>query len=116
MLRLGAAEADGVITNYISPDDARKISAVANDAAKAAGKEAPDIACRIFVIATEDENAAQMIGHFIVSGYLTTPYYYAFQEWLGPGHALRPTMDARQTRERRQGTRLIPAGARPRIS
>jgi probable F420-dependent oxidoreductase len=109
MLRLGAAHADGVITNYISPDDARKISAVANEAAKAAGKEAPDIACRIFVIATEDENAAQMIGRFIVSGYLTTPYYYAFQEWLGRGDALAPMMNAWQSGERQQAVGLVPA-------
>src|SRR2546428_13844910 len=109
MLRLGAAEADGVITNYISPDDARKISAVANDAAKAAGKEAPDIACRIFVIATEDENAAQMIGRFIVSGYLTTPYYYAFHEWLGRGDALAPMMKAWQSGERQQAVGVVPA-------
>ncbi len=109
MLRLGAAHADGVITNYISPDDARGISAVANDAAKAAGKEVPDIACRIFVIATEDENAAQMIGRFIVSGYLTTPYYYAFQEWLGRGDALAPMMNAWQSGERQQAVGLVPA-------
>src|SRR5205809_2694700 len=93
MLRLGAAEADGVITNYISPDDARKISAVANDAAKAAGKKGPDIACRIIVIATEDENAAQMIGRFIASGYLPTPYYYAihagFVRGKAPGSRMR---------------------------
>jgi len=109
MLRLGAAEADGIITNYISPDDARKISTVANEAAKASGKEAPDIACRIFVIATEDENAAQMIGRFIVSGYLTTPYYYAFQEWLGRGDALAPMMNAWQSGERQQAVGLVPA-------
>ena len=109
MLRLGAAEADGVITNYISPDDARKISAVANDAAKAAGKKGPDIACRIFVIATEDDNAAQMIGRFIVSGYLTTPYYYAFHEWLGRGKALGPMMRAWQSGERQQAVGLVPA-------
>lgn len=109
MLRLGASQADGVITNYISPDDARKISAVANEAAKAAGKEAPDIACRIFVIATEDENAAQMIGRFTVSGYLTTPYYYAFQEWLGRGDALAPMMNAWQSGERQQAVGLVPA-------
>ena len=109
MLRLGATEADGVITNYISPKDARKISAVANEAAEAAGKGPPDIACRIFVIATEDENAAQMIGRFIVSGYLTTPYYYAFHEWLGRGEALSPMMKAWQAGERQRAVGLVPS-------
>ena len=108
MIRLGASEADGIITNYISPEDARRIAAIANEAAKSAGKDAPDIACRIFVIATEDENAAQMIGRFIVSGYLTTPYYYAFHEWLGRGEALAPMMKAWQSGERQQAVGLVP--------
>src|SRR5438874_7172140 len=72
MLQLAGEMADGAITNYISPDDARKVSAVARQAAKDPGKnpEDFDIACRIFVIATEDRQAAQMIGRFAVSGYL----------------------------------------------
>jgi probable F420-dependent oxidoreductase len=109
MIRLGVTEADGIITNYISPDDARRISAVANEASKGAGKEPPDIACRIFVIATEDEQAAQMIGRFIVSGYLTTPYYYAFHEWLGRGEVLAPMMKAWQAGERQRAVGLVPA-------
>ena len=109
MIRLGAAEGDGVITNYISPEDARKVAAVANEAAEAAGKPAPDIACRIFVIASEDENVAQMIGRFIVSGYLTTPFYYAFHEWLGRGEVLAPMMKAWQAGERQEALGLVPA-------
>jgi probable F420-dependent oxidoreductase len=110
MIRLGATLGDGVITNYISPEDARKVSSVAKNAAKEAGKdpEALDIACRIFVIATEDPNTAQMIGRFIVSGYLTTPFYYAFQEWLGRGETLAPMMKAWQAGERQQATGLVP--------
>ena len=111
MIRLAATEGDGVITNYISPDDARKVSAVAKDAAQKAGKDpdALDIACRIFVIVTEDTNAAQMIGRFIVSGYLTTPFYYAFHEWLGRGEVLAPMMKAWQAGERQQALGLVPA-------
>lgn len=111
MIRLAATAGDGVITNYISPQDARQISAVAKEAAQKAGKDpgALDIACRIFVIATEDANAAQMIGRFIVSGYLTTPFYYAFHEWLGRGEALAPMMKAWQAGERQQAMGLVPA-------
>lgn len=108
MLRIGATEADGVITNYISQEDARKVAAVANEAAQAAGKPAPDIACRIFVIATEDRQAAQMVGRFAVSAYLTTPYYYAFHEWLGRGEALAPMLQAWQSGERSQALGLVP--------
>jgi len=108
MIRLGGTHGDGVITNYISPDDARKVASVANEAAKAAGKPAPDIACRIFVIATEDRQAAHMIGRFVVSAYLTTPFYYAFHEWLGRGDLLSPMMKAWQAGERQEALALVP--------
>ena len=109
MLRIGASEADGVITNYISPKDARKVSTVANEAAKAAGKPAPDVACRIFVIATEDRQVAHMVGRYAVSAYLTTPFYYAFHEWLGRGDLLAPMMQAWQAGDRPQALGLVPA-------
>jgi probable F420-dependent oxidoreductase len=110
MLELGGAMGDGVITNYISPDDATRIASVARTAAKSAGKdpEALDIACRIFVIATEDRQAAHMIGRFVVSAYLTTPFYYAFHEWLGRGEALAPMMKAWQAGDRQQALGLVP--------
>ena len=108
MLQLGAREAEGVITNYISPEDARKVSQVANRAAEGAGKRAPDIACRIFVIATEDRQVAHMIGRYAVSAYLTTPFYYAFHEWLGRGEALAPMMNAWQEGDRQQALGLVP--------
>jgi probable F420-dependent oxidoreductase len=111
MIRLGASLGDGLITNYISPDDALKVSTVAKEAAADTGKDPSsiDVACRIFVIATEDANAAQMIGRFIVSGYLTTPFYYAFHEWLGRGEVLAPMMKAWQAGERQQAMGLVPA-------
>jgi probable F420-dependent oxidoreductase len=109
MIRLGAGLGDGIITNYISPDDTPRIAKIAKEAAQKAGK-APDvdIACRIFVICTDDRQAAQMIGRFIVAGYLTTPFYYAFHEWLGRGEALAPMMQAWQAGERQQAVGLVP--------
>ncbi len=110
MIRLGAELGDGIITNYISPDDTPKIANIARTAASKTGKDpdALDIACRIFVILTEDAQAAQMIGRFIVAGYLTTPFYYAFHEWLGRGEVLAPMMKAWQAGERQQAVGLVP--------
>jgi alkanesulfonate monooxygenase SsuD/methylene tetrahydromethanopterin reductase-like flavin-dependent oxidoreductase (luciferase family) len=108
MIRLGASLGDGIITNYISPDDTPRIATIAKEAAAKAGKPAPDIACRIFCILTEDRQVAQMIGRYIVSGYLTTPFYYAFHEWLGRGEALAPMMKAWQAGERQQALGLVP--------
>jgi len=110
MLEVGGGLADGVITNYIAPEDATKVAAVAKEAAKKAGRdpEALDVACRIFVIPTEDRQTAQMIGRFIVSAYLTTPFYHAFHEWLGRGEALSPMMQAWQAGDRQQALGLVP--------
>jgi probable F420-dependent oxidoreductase len=112
MIRLGAELGDGIITNYISPSDAPRIAKIARDAAAKAGKdpESIDVACRIFCILTEDRQAAQMIGRYIVAGYLTTPFYYAFHEWLGRGEALSPMMKAWQAGERQQAVGLVPEG------
>lgn len=110
MLQLAGELGDGVITNYISPSDASRVAAVAKAAAWAAGKDADalDVACRIFVIPTEDRQVAQMMGRFIVSAYLTTPFYYAFHQWLGRGELLAPMMDAWQAGERQEALGLVP--------
>jgi probable F420-dependent oxidoreductase len=110
MIRLGASLGDGVITNYISPDDTPRIANIAKEAAQKAGKdpEGVDVAARLFCILTEDRQVAQMIGRYIVSGYLTTPFYYAFHEWLGRGEALSPMMKAWQAGERQQAVGLVP--------
>jgi alkanesulfonate monooxygenase SsuD/methylene tetrahydromethanopterin reductase-like flavin-dependent oxidoreductase (luciferase family) len=111
MLKLAGELAEGAITNYISPEDALKVAPVARHAAKAAGKDPDefDVACRLFVIWTEDEQAAQMIGRFIVSAYLTTPYYYAFHDWLGRGEALSPMKTAWDAGDRPGALGLVPA-------
>jgi probable F420-dependent oxidoreductase len=110
MIRLGASLGDGIITNYISPGDTPRVASIAKEAAVEAGKdpESIDVACRIFCILTEDRQVAQMIGRYIVSGYLTTPFYYAFHEWLGRGDILSPMMKAWQAGERQQALGLVP--------
>jgi probable F420-dependent oxidoreductase len=110
MLKLAGELGEGAITNYISPDDAPKVAKIARGAAKDAGKdpEEYDVACRIFVIWTDDRQQAQMIGRFIVSGYLTTPFYYAFHEWLGRGEALAPMKHAWDSGDRQAALGLVP--------
>ena len=110
MLRLAGGEADGVILNWLSAGDVTKVTPVAKEAAKAAGKDpdALEVACRIFVIPTPDPSVARMMGRFIIAGYLTTPVYYPFHEWLGRGAALGPMMQAWQAGERREAMALVP--------
>jgi probable F420-dependent oxidoreductase len=111
MLKLAGQTCDGAITNYISPEDAPRVATVARDAAAKSGKDPDefDVACRIFVIWTEDKQAAEMIARFIVSAYLTTPFYYAFHEWLGRGEILAPMKAAWDGGDRQGALGLVPS-------
>ena len=99
MIRLAAAEADGVITNWLAPSDVPKIRSVA-------GPEAELIA-RVFVCPTPDAATARAIGRRLIASYLTVPVYTAFHEWLGRGDALAPMQAAWAAGDRKQAVTLI---------
>jgi probable F420-dependent oxidoreductase len=86
MIKLGAAEADGVITNWLSPADARQVR-------EAAGPDTELIA-RVFVCPTPDPEIARGIGRRLITAYLTVPVYAAFHAWLGRGDELAPVQAA----------------------
>src|SRR5215469_3751811 len=100
MLKLAAAEADGAITNWLSPADVPTVRA-------AAGEDCELIA-RIFVCPTTDTDLARMIGRRLVTGYLTVPAYAAFHEWLGRGELLRPMRELWAAGDRRGASAAIP--------
>ncbi|MEE8346176.1 MAG: LLM class F420-dependent oxidoreductase [Dehalococcoidia bacterium] len=110
MLALAGSAADGVIINWLSPNDVSKVVPVAKEAAKAAGKdpEALDIVCRIFVVVAADEETARGMARLMITGYLTTPMYSAFHRWLGRGDALRPMAEAWKAGDRRSAASLVP--------
>lgn len=110
MLKLAGELGDGVILNWLSPGDVSKVVPVVLDAARAAGKDPKqyEVAARIFVVPTEDENILRMLGRFVVAAYLTTPVYYPFHEWLGRGDLLRPMMEAWKAGERQDALSLVP--------
>lgn len=78
MLRLAAAEADGVILNWLAADDVP--TALAELGERRPGFE---VAARIFVCPTEDAEHARALGRRLITGYLTVPAYAAFHRWLG---------------------------------
>jgi probable F420-dependent oxidoreductase len=78
MLRLAAAEADGVILNWLSAADVP--TALAETKAAGAGFE---VAARIFVGPTPDAAHARAVGRRLIAAYLTVPAYAAFHRWLG---------------------------------
>jgi probable F420-dependent oxidoreductase len=85
MLRLAAAEADGVILNWLSPADVG--TALAETKAAGPGFE---VAARIFVCPTEDAAYARAAGKRLIATYLTVPAYAAFHRWLGRSPILDP--------------------------
>jgi probable F420-dependent oxidoreductase len=100
MVRLGAAHADGVITNWLAPADVPQVRAVA-------GTETELIA-RLFVCPTDDPDTARGIGRQLIAAYLTVPAYAAFHSWLGRGEALRPMQDAWAAGDRKGALDAIP--------
>lgn len=110
MLRLAGSSAEGVIINWLAPGDVPRVVGIAKEAAKEAGRDpdALEVAARIFVIPTENEDIARAIARRAISGYFTTPVYGAFHAWLGRGDALRPMQEAWDSGDRRTATELVP--------
>lgn len=100
MLRLAAAEADAAITNWLGYEDVAKVRSVVG----------PDLEllARIFVIPTEDAEAARKIGRFMISSYLTVPVYAKFHEWLGNGPQLAKTLELWQAGDRKAANAAVP--------
>ncbi|MEU3168790.1 LLM class F420-dependent oxidoreductase [Streptosporangium sp. NPDC006930] len=100
MLRLAAEEADGAITNWLSPEDVRKVRAEV-------GPETELIA-RLFVCVGEDAEKARELGRWMLASYLTVPVYAAFHDWLGRGEVLRPMHEAWAAGDRQAALKAIP--------
>lgn len=100
MLRLAAREADGAITNWLSPADVRTVR----------GEIGPDLelAARIFVCPTADADAARGLGRLLISTYLNVPAYAAFHDWLGRAGILEPMHDAWAAGDRKGANAAIP--------
>ncbi|MFD8560476.1 LLM class F420-dependent oxidoreductase [Streptosporangium canum] len=100
MLRLAAEEADGAITNWLSPQDVRKVrSEIGPDT---------ELIARLFVCVSEDAEKVRELGRRMLAGYLTVPVYAAFHDWLGRGEALRPMHEAWAAGDRQAALRAIP--------
>jgi probable F420-dependent oxidoreductase len=103
MLRLAAREADGVILNWVSPQDVKRIAAIVHDENPAA-----EIVARIMVCPSPDSGAVRAIVRPLVSGYFTVPVYRAYQAWLGHGDALSGMWRAWDAGDRKAATAAVP--------
>jgi probable F420-dependent oxidoreductase len=100
MLQLAGTEADGAILNWLSVDDAARVSALV-----ARGKE---VAARIFVAPSRNADAVRAMSRQLIAAYLTVPAYAAFHEWLGRGDALGQTWRLWQAGDRRGAANAVP--------
>ncbi|GIH93094.1 LLM class F420-dependent oxidoreductase [Planobispora siamensis] len=100
MLHLAAEEADGAITNWLSPQDVRKVRA----------EIGPDteLIARLFVCVSEDADKVRELGRWMLASYLTVPVYAAFHDWLGRGEVLRPMHEAWAAGDRQAALKAIP--------
>ncbi|SEN05698.1 LLM class F420-dependent oxidoreductase [Nonomuraea pusilla] len=100
MLRLAAEEADGAITNWLSPEDVRTVRAeIGQDT---------ELIARLFVCVSEDAALVRETARRMLAAYLTVPVYAAFHDWLGRGEALRPMHEAWAAGDRRAAVKAIP--------
>ncbi len=100
MLRLAGLEADGAILNWLAASDVAQCRAEVGS-----GKT---IAARLFVIPTEDADAARYIGRRMISSYLTVNAYAEFHRWLGRGELLTPMWEAWAAGDRKRANEVIP--------
>jgi probable F420-dependent oxidoreductase len=103
MLRLAAAEADGVILNWLAASDVPTALAETKNAAPNF-----DVAARIFVCPTDDAAYARTIGRRLITAYLTVPAYADFHRWLGRDEILTPMWRAWSTGDRKAALAAIP--------
>jgi len=106
MLGLAGEVGDGVILNWLAPEDVPRCVAVVREAAAKAGRDpaAIEITCRVFVHLDEDDATARR--H--VAAYLNVPVYRAFHEWLGRTQVLATMWDAWTRGDRRGAVAAIP--------
>nr|WP_230205009.1 LLM class F420-dependent oxidoreductase [Parafrankia elaeagni] len=104
MLELAGREADGVILNWLSPDDCDTVLPHVREH----GPDAEVIA-RIFVYVHDgDRERARPALRQLVAAYLTVPVYRQFHVWLGREAALAGMWAAWEAGDRRGALAAIP--------
>jgi alkanesulfonate monooxygenase SsuD/methylene tetrahydromethanopterin reductase-like flavin-dependent oxidoreductase (luciferase family) len=110
MLKVAGQVGDGVILNWLSPDDVPRSVAVVREAARQAGRDpdAIEVTARLFVNLDPPGPESDLVVRRHIAGYLNVPVYRAFQEWLGRSDALGPMWAAWGTGDRKGAVAAIP--------
>ncbi len=110
MLRVAGEVGDGVVLNWLSPDDVPKAVSVVREAAAKAGRDphAVEITARLMVNLDPPGPAADVGVRRHITAYLNVPVYRAYQEWLGRGRLLAPMWDAWASGDRKGAVEAVP--------
>ncbi|WP_320065647.1 LLM class F420-dependent oxidoreductase [Micromonospora sp. RTGN7] len=103
MLRLAAAEADGVILNWLAADDVPTVLAELGQR-----RDGFEVVTRIFVCPTSDAAHARALGRRLITSYLSVPAYAQFHRWLGRAETLEPMWRAWAAGDRRGAGAAVP--------
>lgn len=110
MLRLAGREADGVILNWLSPEDVKVVRAEFEQgvAASGHGGQQKEIMAHVFVCPNEDTERVRADAKRYLAGYLHVPVYAAFHTWLGRGELLADMWAAWSSGDRAGAVKAIP--------
>jgi probable F420-dependent oxidoreductase len=110
MLRVAGEVGDGVILNWLAPEDVPRCVAVVHEAALRAGRDpaAIEVSARLFVNVDPPSAESDAVARRHIAAYLNVPVYRAFHEWLGRGAGLGPMWQAWERGDRRGAVAAIP--------
>ncbi len=110
MLAVAGEVGDGVILNWLAPEDVPRCVAVVREAARRAGRDPQgiEITCRVFAHVDAPSPQADTATRRQVAAYLNVPVYRAFHEWLGRTPDLGPMWQAWEQGDRRAAVTAIP--------
>jgi probable F420-dependent oxidoreductase len=103
MLELAGREGDGVILNYVTPEDLPRVI----PHVKKYGDD-KEIAARIYVCPTSDAARVRAVARASIAAYFNVPTYRAHQEWLGRGPLLAAMWEAWRRGDRRGALAALP--------
>lgn len=112
MLHFAGAQGDGMITNWLGPDDLPAVMEALHGGVRAAGKDPAgyEVVARLFVLLDEPGDELDTFMRRTTAAYLNVPAYGDFQRWLGHGEELAPMWDAWRSGDRRGAVAAVPQG------
>ncbi len=105
MLKMAGREADGAITNWLSPEDVPKITAAVLEGS---GGDARELVARIFVCPSSNAEAVRAGARYAIAAYMNVPVYADYQVWLGRGEMFAEMWAAWKSGDRKAALAAIP--------